>query len=69
MSNSCAIKVSKSSETHCVLHICHVKVYSVSLNHWFLTSVPRNYELFFFIIITTLKEFYNIFQNIKFKYI
>ena len=24
---------------------------------------------FFFIIITTLEEFYNIFQNIKFKYI
>ena len=24
---------------------------------------------FFFIIITTLKEFYNIFQNTKFKYI
>ena len=26
-------------------------------------------EFFYFIIIMTLEEFYNIFQNIKFKYI
>ena len=26
-------------------------------------------EFFFFIIVMTLEEFYNIFQNIKFKYI
>ena len=50
-----------------------------SLHHWFLIGVPRAFckhsaklrksNFFFIIIITTLEEFYNIFQNIKFKYI
>ena len=44
--------------------------YDINLEHWFLTGVPRNYESrIFFFIIMTLKEFYNIFQNIKSKYI
>ena len=38
------------------------------LEHWFLTEIMK-VEFSFFIIITTLEEFYNIFQNIKFKYI
>ena len=40
--------------------------------HWFLTLAFREImkaEFFFIIIITTLEEFYNIFQNMKFKYI
>ena len=50
-----------------------------SLEHWFLIGVPPivknhfyvNYKsrIFLFIIIMTLKDFYNIFQTIKFKYI
>ena len=41
------------------------------LYHWFLTLVFREIMKaeFFFIIIMILEEFYNIFQNMKFKYI
>ena len=46
---------------------------SLVLNRYFASFLrdPRNYEsrTFFFIIIMTLEGFYNIFQNIKFKYI
>ena len=41
-----------------------------SLDYWFLTGVSRNYESWIFLLLLSwLEEFYNKFQNVKFKYI